>query len=172
MSAKKICFVLEYNYIWLHIIANLLFNVKNIILPNSIIYFMGPLKMLEWRVSTLSQFWAVMMKSISNVISSFSSVWVHISDNLPQSVTQIDIYRHTMYPYTIVVSQWNTDVTMHTIAYKWGYFHANRLNPDWIWWVSVCLQTGQGEVHRSSIRQFDLCIDVTMGSWKLEPHDQ
>ncbi len=37
-------FLLEYSYIWLHMIDNLLFHVENIILRSSIIYFMGPLR--------------------------------------------------------------------------------------------------------------------------------
>ncbi len=35
---------MEYSYMWLHMIDNLLFNVENIIiLPSSIIHFMSPL---------------------------------------------------------------------------------------------------------------------------------
>ncbi len=46
---KQICFCIGIQlhniYVWLHMIDNLLLNVENIILPSSIIYFMGPLKL-------------------------------------------------------------------------------------------------------------------------------
>ncbi len=43
-NSNKAVFVLEYNYTWLHMTDNLLFNVESIIiLPSSIIHFMGPL---------------------------------------------------------------------------------------------------------------------------------